>query len=83
MNSPNRTVERSIATFLFGFLAFSPPLLAIFGAEAFVLGLPLLYLYLFAAWGLIIAMIAWIADLGAEKPPDLEPARRAKRNKAD
>ena len=82
MNGPKRTVERTIATFVIGFLAFSPPLLAIFGAEAFVFGLPLLYFYLFAAWGLIIATVAWIADLGADKPPDLERLPRAKRNKA-
>ncbi len=70
MRGPKRIAEGSVATFLFGCVAFSPPFLAIFGAEVFVFGLPLLYLYLFAVWGLIIVLVAWIADLGSASRPD-------------
>ena len=70
MRGPRRPIESSVATFLLGCLAFSPPILLIFGAEVSFLTLPLLYIYLFAAWALIILLIAWIADLG---PGDLRP----------
>lgn len=83
MRGLKRTAERSIATFLFGFLAFSPPFLAIFGAEAVVFNLPLLYVYLFAAWGLIIVTVAWIADFGAEPPPGGAGARRTPETKVE
>jgi len=70
MTGPKRVAERSVATFLFAGVAFSPAFLSIFGADAFVFGLPLLYLYLFVVWGLVIAMVAWTADLGSGPPPD-------------
>ena len=38
-------------------LAFNPPLLSIFASDALVLGVPLLYLYLFCAWGVVILLI--------------------------
>ena len=66
--------ERSIALFLLGAVAFSPALLDIFGVEAAVLGIPLLYVYLFVAWTVLIASIAWVA-----MPVDshgTEPSRR-------
>ncbi len=69
MSGPKRAAERAVATFLFACVAFSPPFLSIFGADAFVFGLPLLYFYLFAAWGLVIALVAWTADLGSGPPP--------------
>ncbi len=69
MTGPKRIAERSVATFLFAGAAFSPPFLSIFGADVFVFGLPLLYLYLFAVWGLVIALVAWIAGSDAAPPP--------------
>jgi hypothetical protein len=51
--------ERSIALFLLGMVAFSPPLLVIFNVEAALFGIPLLYVYLFVAWAVLIALIAW------------------------
>ncbi len=83
MSGPKRVAERSVATFFFASVAFSPPFLSIFGADAFVFGLPLLYLYLFAAWGLVIAMVAWIADLGSGPPPDNDAEQPAGRTRAD
>ena len=58
MNSPGRTAEVTLVLFLLGLLAFNPPLLSIFDRSSFVLGMPLLYVYLFCAWGLMIALIA-------------------------
>ena len=68
MNSPARTAEVTIALFLFGLLAFNPPLLSIFDRDALVLGMPLLYVYLFCAWGLVIALIARSAAASGKAP---------------
>jgi hypothetical protein len=54
----SRTGDRLVALFLFGCLALSPPLLAIFGADALVAGIPLLFLYLFAVWAILIVLLA-------------------------
>ncbi len=53
---------RVIALFLLGMVAFNPPLLAIFDVDTFVLGVPLLYVYLFAAWGVLIALVRLAAE---------------------
>ncbi len=56
-----------MALFLLGIVAFNAPLMAIFSVEARVLGVPLLYLYLFLAWGALIAFIGLAARPGAER----------------
>jgi hypothetical protein len=58
----SRTGDRLVALFLFGCLALSPPLLAIFGTDAFVAGIPLLFLYLFAVWAVLIVLLALIIE---------------------
>lgn len=54
--------DRLIGLFLLAMVLFDPPLLLLFGGGATLFGLPVLYLYLFAAWLAIIAAIAWIAE---------------------
>jgi hypothetical protein len=54
--------ERLIALFLLGVLLFNYPLLAMFNAPTLVLGVPKLYLYLFAAWGALIAGAALVLE---------------------
>ncbi|MFQ5773632.1 MAG: hypothetical protein ACE5GS_03855 [Kiloniellaceae bacterium] len=73
MARPSKAAERSIATFLFALLAFSPPILSIFSAKVSLFGIPLLYLYLFTIWAVIIALVAWIADLGRTREPPAAP----------
>lgn len=46
-----------VAVFLLGGLLFSFPLLALFNVGATVLGVPVLYAYLFAAWAALIVLI--------------------------
>lgn len=58
---PHKISERSVALFLLGGLAFSPPLLFIFSAERSILGVPLLYLYLFVAWFVLIVLVGMLA----------------------
>ncbi len=69
MGRPNATSEGSIATFLFAVLALNPPVLSIFSVDVFLFGIPLLYLYLFAVWALIVALVAWIAVGGGRGSP--------------
>ncbi|MCZ6862015.1 MAG: hypothetical protein O7I42_17350 [Alphaproteobacteria bacterium] len=76
MAGPHKTSERSVALFLLGALAFSPPLLFIFSAERSILGVPLLFLYLFAAWIIVIVLIGVLAGRvrlgGRERIPTTE-----------
>ena len=57
----DRTREYLIALFLLGVLLLVPPFLLVFNRPVQVLGLPLLYLYLFAAWAGLIALGAVVA----------------------
>ena len=60
MPKSSRKGQRLVGLFLLGCLLFSYPLLAIFNVRATLLGVPLLYAYLFAAWTLVIVLIAAI-----------------------
>lgn len=51
------TAERSLALFILGLVAFTPPLLKVFSVAALWLGIPLLYLYVFVAWGGLILLM--------------------------
>ena len=62
MAKPGRKGERLIGVFLLGCLLFNFPMLALFNVRAAVFGVPLLYAYLFAAWLLLIALIALIME---------------------
>ena len=53
------STARVIAVFLVGCLAFGYPLLALFNVPATVLGVPVLYLYVFGAWAALILLICW------------------------
>jgi hypothetical protein len=59
---PSRRGERLIGLFLLGCLLFNFPLLALFNVRVTLFGIPLLYTYLFAAWGLLIALVAIIME---------------------
>jgi hypothetical protein len=62
MTRPGLTYERLVALFLLGVLLFTPPFLGIFNTPERTLGLPSLYLYLFAAWTLLIALVAIVIE---------------------
>ncbi len=54
--------QRLVAAFLLGLLLFNYPLLAVFNRAGDVLGVPALYAYLFAAWAVLIALLALIVE---------------------
>lgn len=47
-----------VPLFLLGCLLFTFPLLSLFNTPDTVFGIPTLYAYLFAAWALLIALLA-------------------------
>jgi len=52
--------ERYAALFILAALLFNPPIMSIFNSDQLVFGVPLLFLYLFGAWSLIIGLNACI-----------------------
>lgn len=59
------TGDRSLALFLLGLAAFTPPLLVVFNVERLWFGMPLLYLYVFVAWAGLIVLMGISAARGA------------------
>ena len=64
-----RRAERLIGLVLLAVLLFSPAIMAAFARPTRVLGLPLLLVYVFAAWALVVVLLARIAR-GAGRGPD-------------
>jgi len=56
------TTERLIALFLLGLLLFNYPVLAVFNRAAEIGGIPLVYVYIFAAWAGFIALLALLVE---------------------
>jgi len=80
------TSERLIGLFLFGLLLFMSPLIGVFDKAYLVLGIPVLYLFLFLAWVMLIALMALIVerpqseeDLEGEQAPDVNRGQTAGR----
>jgi hypothetical protein len=62
MSKSSRKGARLVGLFLLGCLLFNYPLLAVANVRAAFLGVPVLYAYLFAAWGLLIVLVAFIME---------------------
>jgi hypothetical protein len=74
MLDETRRRDRLIGLFLLALVLLNPPILWLFGRGGTLLGMPLLYLYLFAAWLAVIAAVAWIAEARAlRRRRDEEP----------
>ncbi len=73
MRRPGLGAERLVGLFLIGAIGFSPPVLTLFNKPALVAGVPLLYLYLFALWVLLVALagvvVMQLMPNGEIKPP--------------
>lgn len=64
MTRDNIKGRRLAGLFLLGLLLFNFPLLSLFNRPVMVLGVPLLYLYLFVAWWVIILLTLAISRSG-------------------
>lgn len=62
MTKSNTKGQRLAAAFLLGCLVFNYPLLALFNHAGLVLGIPVLFAYVFAAWGVLIALLVLIVE---------------------
>jgi hypothetical protein len=54
--------QRLVALFVLGCVLFSVTVLGIFGRGGTVLGVPLLYVYLFGAWAVLVALMAIVVE---------------------
>jgi len=62
MQQHERKGERLIALFIFGCLLFNYPVLSLFNVAAMALGVPVLYAYIFAAWALLVGLMAIVVE---------------------
>jgi len=54
--------QRLVALFLLGVVLFNYPLLALFNRASETFGIPVLYVYIFTAWALLIALLALVIE---------------------
>ena len=59
---PRLTGQRLIALFLLGLLLLNYPIFSLFAGATNVLGIPLLYVYVFFVWALLIALMALVLE---------------------
>ncbi len=62
MFRPTTKGQRLVAVFLLGALLFNYPLLSLFNRTAYLAGVPVLYLYIFGAWALLIGLAALVVE---------------------
>lgn len=79
MRRPGVGAERLVGLFLIGAIGFSPPLLTLFDRPVLVAGIPLLYLFLFVFWIVLIALAAIVVTQLA--PADEPPPRKEERDR--
>ena len=54
--------QRLIALFVLGCLLFNYPVLSLFNVSAEAFGVPVLYAYIFAAWALLVVLMALVVE---------------------
>jgi hypothetical protein len=62
MNPLGITRQRLAAVFLLGCALFNYPLLSLFNKPGAIFDIPLLYIYLFAVWAVLIALMAYVIE---------------------
>jgi hypothetical protein len=62
VSRPGIKGPRLVAIFLLGQLLLNYPLLKLFERPGEILGIPLLYVYVFAAWALVIVLMAIVLE---------------------
>ena len=62
MISETTRTKRLIGLFLLGYLLFNHPIISLFNLPLMVVGIPLLYAYIFAVWVLLIVLMALIVS---------------------
>jgi hypothetical protein len=62
MNDLGSRGQRFVALCMLGVLLFNYPFLALFNVSGTVFGVPVLYAYIFSAWTVLIALMAFVAE---------------------
>ncbi len=62
MNKRQLKGQRLIVIFLVGSLLFNYPLLSVFSHNGLLWGIPILYIYIFAAWAALIGLLALVIE---------------------
>lgn len=73
MAMTNSKGARLVALFFLGALLFNYPILSLFNRPILIGGIPLLYLYFFLSWLLIIALVCIATSLNPDSTMDPEP----------
>ena len=60
MSPENRKSKRLVALFLFGWVLLNYPILSLLNVNITVFGLPLVYIYIFGIWGMLIFLTALV-----------------------
>jgi hypothetical protein len=58
--------QRLVALFLLGCLLLNFPLVALFAGSAELFGIPLLYVYVFVAWAVLIGLMALAVERSSD-----------------
>ncbi len=67
MTGPNIKNARLVGIFLLGCVLFNYPILSLFNIDIMLLGIPMLYLYIFGIWAILIGLIVFITQSGSVK----------------
>ena len=67
LKKPGPSGARLACVFLAGGLLFSFPLIALFNVSGRVLGVPVLYAYLFSAWAALIVLVGLLMERGGRE----------------
>lgn len=62
MDNSKVKAQRLVALCMLGIVLFNYPMLALFNVAETVFGIPVLYAYIFAAWTLLIACMAYVVE---------------------
>jgi hypothetical protein len=63
MKREEAKAQRLVALFILGCLLFNYPILSLFNVAATAFGVPVLYAYIFAAWALLVALMAYVVEV--------------------
>lgn len=66
---PSGRKERLAAAFLLGLLLFMPPFLTVASRAVTVAGIPLLYVWLFGGWLVLVVVLALVVELSGNGGP--------------
>lgn len=62
MRRSGTTGQRLAAIFMMGCVLLNYPILSLFSRPEDVAGIPLLYIYVFAAWSLLVGLLALVVE---------------------